>query len=169
MDYEELFPGRFVKAADLKGREVTLTIASVRAEKIDDKMKAVMSFEGAGKELVLNRTNAEAVKLMFGREVNSWCGRQLTIYPATIKDPFADGEILALRVKGSPEISKPMQAEVKRGRKTLRVSVVPTGKGAPPKQQAAKTKAPPPPIDEAEAAEILARENSAAAEPGSGG
>jgi len=165
MDYEELFPGRFVKAADLKGRDVTLVIAGIRAEKIDDKMKAIMSFDGAGKELVLNRTNAEAVKLMFGRDTAAWIGRRLTIFPATIKDPFGDGEVLALRVRGSPDIAKAMQAEVKRGRKTIRVAVAPTGQQQKPAQ---KPKQNGPPMSDAEKAAIEQREREQA-EPGAGG
>lgn len=129
-DYESLFPGRFIKSADLQGKDVTLTIKSVKAEEIDDKMKAVIAFENTKKQMVMNRTNAEAIKLCFGRELDNWVGKRITIYPAAMKDPFGDGEITALRVRGSPDITKPASAEVKRGRKTLKVSVVPTGKPA---------------------------------------
>lgn len=132
MDYETLFPGRFIKAVDLKGKDVTLTIASIAAEEIDGKTKAVITFEGTKKQLVLNRTNAEAVKLMFGRETNDWLGKRITIYPATIQDAFGGGgDIPATRVRGSPDISKPMNASVQRGRKTIRVAVQPTGRPAP--------------------------------------
>lgn len=129
MDYETLFPGRFIKAVDLKGKDVTLTIVSIAAEEIDGKTKAVITFEGTKKQLVLNRTNAEAVKLMFGRETNDWLGKRVTIYPAVIQDAFGGGgDIPATRVRGSPDISKPMNASVQRGRKTIRVAVQPTGR-----------------------------------------
>jgi len=134
MDYEVLFPGRFLKAADLKGQDVTVAIKSIAAEEIDGKEKAVISFEGAKKQMVCNRTNAESIKLMFGRETNNWIGKRITLYPLTMKDPFSDGDTIALRVRGSPDISQPMSAEVKRGRKTIKVSVKPTGqRAAPPK------------------------------------
>jgi len=67
---------------------------------------------------------------MFGRETTNWLGKRVTLFPLTMKDPFGDGDTLALRVRGSPDIDKPMTAEVKRGRKTLKISVRPTGKGA---------------------------------------
>jgi hypothetical protein len=131
MDYEELFPGRFLKAADLKGQAATVAIKSVVGEEIDGKDKCLVSFEGAKKQLVCNRTNAEAIKLMFGRNTDGWIGKRVTLFPVQIKDPFGDGDTIALRVVGSPEIDKPMSAEVKRGRKTLKISVRPTGKPAP--------------------------------------
>lgn len=173
MDYETLFPGRFVKSADLLGKDVTLIIRHVKAEKIDDKQKAVIGFEGTSKEMVMNRTNAEAIKLMFGRETNDWIGKRVTFFPATIKDPFGDGEVGALRVRGSPEITKAMSATVQRGRKTIKVSVVPTGKpvtngNGKPKATVAQTPVPEVPagLSEDERLEILAKENAAAASNG---
>lgn len=145
MDYETLFPGRFIKAVDLKGKDVTLTIASIAAEEIDGKAKAIVTFEGTKKQLVLNRTNAEAVKLMFGRETNDWLGKRITIYPATIQDAFGGGaDIPATRVRGSPDIMKPLTASIQRGRKTIRVAVQPTGK-APAKNGNGKAQPTPPP------------------------
>ena len=128
MDYEKLFPGKFLKSADFGGRDVTLTIIEIHAEDIDDKPKAIMSFEGTKKLMVLNRTNAEALKLMFGRETEKWVGKRITFFPATIKDPFSDEMITAIRVRGSPDITKNASATIQRGRKQLKVSVIPTGK-----------------------------------------
>ncbi|MGH9811512.1 MAG: hypothetical protein ACRD4T_00100 [Candidatus Acidiferrales bacterium] len=129
-DYEELFPGRFLKSADLKGKPFTLTISSISTEEIDGKVKALVTFEGAKKQWVMNRTGAEAIKLMFGRDYDTWIGKRITIHPVMIKDPFGDGDVGAIRVKGSPEIDKAASATVQRGRKTIRVAVVPTGQAA---------------------------------------
>lgn len=169
MDYETLFPGRFIKAVDLKGKDVTLTIASIAAEEIDGKTKAVITFEGTKKQLVLNRTNAEAVKLMFGRETNDWLGKRITIYPATIQDAFGGGgDIPATRVRGSPDISKPMSASVQRGRKTIRVAVQPTGKPAPKGNGKAHPTPPsaPPEMTDEEKQAAIASELAQAAEDG---
>lgn len=131
MDYTKLFPGRFLKSVDFDGKDVTLTIKSVKSEEIDDKTKAIVKFAETKRELVLNRTNAESLVLCFGRDVNAWVGKRVTWYPAIIKDPFGEGEISAIRVRGSPDITKPASATIQRGRKTLRVAVQPTGKAAP--------------------------------------
>lgn len=143
MDYETLFPGRFIKSADFKGKDVTLTILAIRAEDIEDKPKAIMTFENTKKAMVLNRTNAEALKLMFGRDTDGWIGHKVTFFPATIKDPFSDEMITAIRVRGSPELTKTASATIQRGRKTLKVSVAPTGKA-----KAAQKKEPAPPAGE---------------------
>jgi hypothetical protein len=127
MDYEVLFPGRFLKGADLAGKESTAEIKSIAGEEIDGKFKAIISFVGAKKQFVCNRTNAEAIRLCLGRETNNWIGKRITLAGVVMKDPFGDGEICALRVVGSPEISQPLTAEVKRGRKTLNIKVRPTG------------------------------------------
>lgn len=159
-DYETLFPGRFLKSADLAARDATVTIKSVVGEEIDGKDKVVISFEGTKKQWVCNRTGAEALKLMFGRETNGWLGKKVTLYRMMMKDPFGGDdapEIGAIRVRGSPEIDKPMSAEVKRGRKTLKISVRPTGNGAAKTNGNGKaTTKPAEPTEEEKAAAIAA-------------
>lgn len=155
MDYEKLFPGRFIKSADLDKRDVHLEIKGVRSEEIDGKPKAILSFQETKKELVMNRTNAESIKLMFGRETDDWIGRRITIYPATIQDPFQGGTTSAIRVRGSPDITKPQTATVQRGRKTIKVSVVPTRSGKPGKQPPATPPPPPEPAHDETTGEVF--------------
>jgi hypothetical protein len=150
MRYEELFPSRFLRSVDLKGRDATVTIKAIKGEEIEEKMKAIVSFHETKRQWVLNRTNAEALKLMWGPECDDWLNKKVTLYPAAMKDPFGDGEITAIRVRGSPEITKAMNAVIQRGRKTIKVAVIPTGKkGA---ASAAKPKTPVP-VEEADLAE----------------
>jgi hypothetical protein len=138
MDMENLFPSRFLRASDLKGAEFTLQIKTVTLEKLEgdgeEENKGIVSFEKAKKSWVLNRTNAEALKLMFGRETKDWIGHWVTIYPETIVDQagFAGekgAKIPCLRVMGSPDITRVITAKVKRGRKTIHLTVRPTVKG----------------------------------------
>lgn len=164
MDFAKLFPGRFIKSADFEGKDVTLTVKSVKAEEIDDKAKAIMRFEETKRELVLNRTNAEAIALCFGRNIEDWVGKRVTFYSATIKDPFGEGDISATRVRGSPDITKPASATVQRGRKTLRVSVQPTGAGKSNGKANGKVAAPM--SDEEKAAAVAKETAMAESEPG---
>lgn len=160
MDYEKLFPGRFIKSADLDRKDVTLQIKAIRSEDIDGKPKAILSFQGTKKEMVMNRTNAEAIKLMFGRETDNWIGKRITIYPETIPDPFNGGTTTAIRVRGSPDIKAAETATVQRGRKTIKVSVAPTQvrTRANGKSQKAASPPPPPPAHDLETGEILDEE-----------
>lgn len=138
VDYDELFPGRFIKAGDLKGRDVTVEIADVEKEELPqekggDRERGILSFKGTKKKLVLNRTNGECVKAMFGRKVPGWIGKRLTLYPAEW-----NGD-LCIRIRGSPDISAPVTFELKLPRKKPKATtLVVTGKGgkaAPAKSQ----------------------------------
>lgn len=135
LDYDALFPGRFIKAGDFKGNDVTVTIANVRIEDLPNdaggnKVKGIIGFEGKKKEWVLNRTNGEALKAMWGRDTGDWIGKRVTLYPA----PF-NGD-LAIRVRGSPDLEKPLDYELKLPRKRpqkQRLLVTgKNGKAAPP-------------------------------------
>jgi hypothetical protein len=130
VDFDQLFPGRFLKAGEFEGKEVTLTISAVDLEDLPsdkggDRKRGVISFAQTPKKLVLNRTNGEAFKAMFGREVQSWVGKRVTLYPAVWN---SEGE-LAVRVKGSPELKEALTYELKLPRKSaVRVTMQPTGK-----------------------------------------
>lgn len=116
IDFDELFPGRFIKAGDFHGREVTLTIAAVRIEELPSdqggmRAKGIIGFDRAKKEWVLNRTNGESLKAMWGRDTGEWIGKRVTLYPAEF-----NGDI-AIRVRGSPDLPADLPFELKLPRK----------------------------------------------------
>lgn len=116
MDYDELFPGRFLKSGEFKGQRVKLTIRGVRTEALPqerggDKVRGIISFGETQKELVLNRTNGECLKAMFGRNTDDWLGKRVVLYPA----PY-QGET-AIRVWGSPDLAADMEVMVTLPRK----------------------------------------------------
>lgn len=114
-DYDELFPGRFLKAGLFKGRPVTLTITGVDMVELpeDDgstRMRAVVGFQETDKGLVLNRTNAECIKAMFGRKVPDWIGKRVTFVPEEVR--FGRKTVPAIRVQGSPDLEREVTAEI---------------------------------------------------------
>jgi hypothetical protein len=121
MDFDKLFPNRFLKAGEFQGRDVTMTIASVALEEMDGvkgkETKAIVSFKERPKQLVLNKTNALCLKAMFGRETNAWVGKRVTMWPAPIQ--FEDHD-LAIRFRGSPDLEAPVTFELKLARKKPR-------------------------------------------------
>jgi hypothetical protein len=130
MNYEAMFPSRFLKAADLQGKDQTVKIGGIKLEKMPDgKVKGIVTFEGTDKEWLLNRSNAEALKLMWGVETNEWLHKRVTLCTRQI-DAFGKS-VPAIRVKGSQDITEPKSATVTRGsgqrQKTIQVEVVPTG------------------------------------------
>jgi hypothetical protein len=128
MDYDELFPGRFIKSGEFKGKDVTLTIKAVRLEALPqerggDKVRGIIGFNETEKEWVLNRTNGECLKALFGRDTDAWVGRRITLFP----EPY-QGET-AIRVRGTPEITEPLSVTVSLPRKKpYQRTMQPTGK-----------------------------------------
>lgn len=114
IDYDELFPNRFLKAGLFAARPLTLAIAAVDTEELpaDDggvKIKGVVTFAGTDKQLILNRTNAETIRAMFGRTLADWVGKRITF--ASEKDKLKGKEVDAIRIVGSPDLSAAFVAE----------------------------------------------------------
>lgn len=89
MNINKLFPSRFIKAEDLQGRHITLTIARVVMERVHgedgEEDKATVYFSEAKKGLLLNKTNAFAIGAMYGPETDAWTGKRIALYPTTVK------------------------------------------------------------------------------------
>lgn len=116
VDWDELYPGRFVKTGELKGRKVTLTIKDVDTDKLigDDgkeQVKGIISFVESTKQLPLNKTNGLCLKAMFGRKLPDWTGKKVILFPSKW-----NGED-AIRIWGSPDIAKEIEVEIKLPRK----------------------------------------------------
>lgn len=110
VDFDELYPGRFIKAGELLGKQVTLTIASVDLDELEGekgkKVKGIITFEKTPKQLVLNRTNGTCLREMFGRQIPAWVGKRITLFPSEW-----NGEP-CIRIFGSPDITEDRQIEV---------------------------------------------------------
>lgn len=115
VDWDELYPGRFLKAGEFKGKKPTLKIAAVNLEElVGDKgpqTKGIIHFERTEKALALNKTNGICFKEMFGRKVQEWVGRRVTLYAGTW-----DGEE-CIRVWGSPDIDADREIMIQLPRK----------------------------------------------------
>lgn len=75
MDINGVFPSKYLKAADLQGKDVTLTIEEVSVEDVGGQgdasdSKPVLFFQGKEKGLVLNKTNANTISGMYGPETD---------------------------------------------------------------------------------------------------
>lgn len=141
VDWDELYPGRFIKAGDFKGKKPTMTIKRVIVEElVGDKgpqMKGVIFFEETDKHLALNKTNGLCLRAMFGREIPKWKGHRVTLFAA----PY-EGE-LCIRVWGSPELAEDTQVTIALPRKRpfeMTMHKTPTG----PKPVSSNAEASPP-------------------------
>jgi hypothetical protein len=111
VDFDQLYPGRFLKAGELLGQKFTVTISDVDLEELqgDDgtkKAKAILSFRETEKKLVTCKTNGVCLREMFGRKVAEWVGKRVTLFPDTW-----NGEP-CIRVWGSPDIDRDFDVEI---------------------------------------------------------
>lgn len=79
------YPSKYLKAADLGDRSLTVTIDKVAMENVGqeggaEEFKPVLYFQGKQKGLVLNKTNAEAIAYVYGDETDVWSGKAVEIF-----------------------------------------------------------------------------------------
>lgn len=87
MNIHEVFPSKYVRAADLNGHRVTVTISRIAVERMgqDNEAKPVLYFAKATKGMVLNRTNAMAIAALYGPETDAWIGKPVTLYATQVR------------------------------------------------------------------------------------
>jgi len=114
-DWDQLYPGRFMKAGEFQGKKPTLTITAVKLDELEGnkgkQVKGIISFKETEKALALNRTNGICIKAMFGKKVQEWVGKRITLFAGTW-----NGED-CIRVWGSPDIPAEFNAKVELPRK----------------------------------------------------
>jgi hypothetical protein len=120
-DWDELYPGRFLKAGQLGDRKPTLTIASVDVERmLDDKgqekVKGVITFKEIAYQLAMNKTNGLVLREVLGRDLGKWIGRRVTLYRGAVESGSQRGEP-AVRVWGFPELERDRQISIALSRK----------------------------------------------------
>jgi hypothetical protein len=98
MNIDTAFPSKYLKASDLNGRTVTVTIARVEMEKVGDDRKPIIYFEGKSKGLVCNKTNANMIaKIANSRDTDEWTGVSITLIDAEVE--FQGEPTRAIRVR----------------------------------------------------------------------
>ncbi len=80
MKISEEVPSQYLKASDLEGREVRLTMGRVDREEIGTDKKLVLYFKERDKGLVLNKTNANTIGDAHGDDTDDWFGHPLILF-----------------------------------------------------------------------------------------
>jgi hypothetical protein len=111
VDFDELYPGRFLKGGALNELEKKpLVIADYDAEPLmsdkGKKVKGWIAFQGVDQQLCLNKTNGLCLKGMFGRTLKDWIGKRVALYTSEWA-----GEP-CIRVWGSPDIEADLELEI---------------------------------------------------------
>ncbi len=99
---EEFFPSKHLKAGDLNGKEIMVTINRVEREKVGDDMKAVLYFNGKEKGVALNKGNTKILAESFGRDSGGWIGQQIVLFSVWTEYQNKPVQGLRVRVAAAP-------------------------------------------------------------------
>jgi hypothetical protein len=98
MHIDQLYPSKFLRAADLNGKPLRVTIAGLKREDIGGEQKVILSFTDS-KSLILNKTNARAIAKALGDETRGWAGKDIVLVPASVD--FRGDMVDAIRVRAA--------------------------------------------------------------------
>jgi hypothetical protein len=97
----QMFPSKWLAAADLDDQERTFTVSDISEETVGQgeaaEDKWVVTFRETSKGLVLNKTNATSLKTCLGDDTDDWMGRKVVLYPTEVQ--FQGKMVEAIRVK----------------------------------------------------------------------
>lgn len=119
----DMFPSKFLTAADLDEQERTFTVSGIDTEIVgqgdEAESKWVLYFNDAEKGLVLNKTNANSISGALGDNTDDWIGRQVVLYPTEVA--FGGKMVAAIRVKEKATRTLAQQAAKRTPARTMPV------------------------------------------------
>jgi hypothetical protein len=96
----DIFPSKWLKASDLPPQGITLTIATLAMEDVDESKPPmpVLHFHGHDKGLVLNKTNGQMLAHLFNSpDTDAWMGKPIMLVSEPVQ--FQGRIVDAVRVK----------------------------------------------------------------------
>lgn len=109
MKSTDIFPSKYLRAADLNGHEPIVTIDRVVMETLGDDRKAVVYFKGKDKGVVLNKTNWNAIEDISGEDdADNWGGTKIKL--VTVKVEFQGKRVPAIRIEEPSDKPAPRRA-----------------------------------------------------------
>lgn len=132
----EAFPSDYLRAADLNGRTIKLTIADCVMEEIgrgrDASRKPVLYFKGAKKGLALNKTNSMTIAGAYGPETDDWVGAEIEVFPTMVD--YQGKQVDAIRVKIPVRQVRQPEPPQRPRREDFADAEAPAGNAAPPRK-----------------------------------
>jgi hypothetical protein len=110
MKISEEFPSKYLKAGDLGGKEVRVTMQNVEKEKLGDDMKLVLYFKGKEKGVVLNKTNSNTICDSYGDDTDDWFDQPLILFSVMVDFQGKVGPAIRCRVPTAKD-NKPARRE----------------------------------------------------------
>jgi hypothetical protein len=114
-DLNDIFVSKYLKAADLNGKEWPMVIAGATAQIIGEGAKAttkvLITFQGAKKAFVANKTNCNRIAFRHGTKLSGWTGKEIILYPELVD--FQGEAVEAIRVKHPVDNANVQQAKAR--------------------------------------------------------
>ncbi len=111
MNTDDIYPGRYLKAADLDEGGMTVTITDFEMEEVgeEQELKPLISFKEC-KPLISNKTNKDMLAMLLGKETDDWIGKQVELVMMMVN--FKNDVVPAIRVH---PFRKPIPPEAEGG------------------------------------------------------
>ena len=94
----DMFPSKWLSAADLGDEDLDVTIRKVSQEEITKtEDKWVVWYEEVEKGMVLNKTNTKTISQLLGLDTDDWYGKRITLFATEVD--FQGETVLAIRVR----------------------------------------------------------------------
>lgn len=101
MKMSEAFPSKYLKAADLQGKQARVVMDRVDEEQVgnnpNEDPKPILYFVGKEKGMVLNKTNAGNIADTYGDDSEDWHGEEIILFEAMVD--FQGRTVPAIRVR----------------------------------------------------------------------
>jgi hypothetical protein len=108
MNFDDLFPSKWLRASDLGDDPVTVQIKDVDVEKMaDGQTKPVVYFKGSDKPLILNVTNGRVLSELYGRSTDNWIGKSIKLVATTTDFQGKVVDCIRLRPPSGAAAAKP--------------------------------------------------------------
>lgn len=110
--WRSLVESKYLSHFELQGRDVTVTIKSVRMSEVigsggKKSKKALIAFEGKEKGMVAGVTCLSAIAGIYGDDYDKWIGQRITLFPTTTE---ASGKTVGtIRVRPTAPTAKSPQ------------------------------------------------------------
>jgi hypothetical protein len=109
MKISDAFPSNYLKAVDLQDRNIIVKMDRVEREEIGDDEKPVLYFVGKEKGMVLNKTNANNIAVVYGDDTDDWRDKEIVLFPAMVD--FQGRTVQAIRVRAPQAKDRPRQQQ----------------------------------------------------------
>lgn len=110
MKKDQIYPSKYLKAADLRGRDITVTIENVEQVALQGKPSLLVYFKGKSKALIVKPAIFDQIERVTGEyDTDNWPGHSVTLFPT--EQDFAGQTYDVIRVRTRNQPSRPVASE----------------------------------------------------------